>query len=339
MKSPPKVKLIDVARAANVSPATVSRLVSGKAGLDPHTRDRVLKAAVRLGFDLERGKKSRIIAFLLSNRGVLHPFHSSVLMGVEAYCAEHNYALLFLPFQYSTSAPADELKLPEVLQRRCIVSGIIAAGTNSQNLLSVLTRRGIPWVGLGNNVIGEAPESQSGLVYFDDLTGAYELTRYLLSLRHRQIAFIGNLNLPWYARRHAGYRRAMEEAGLSPRASELNSGDGEEMGYLAAKLLLQQHDTPTAIFVGDDTGARGVYKAARDMGISIPDQLSVVGFNDTPDAPALQPPLTSVRVFTDELGKQLAESLLKLISRPDMPLRDLTLPTQLIRRESCVPLP
>ena len=338
MKQSPKIKLIDVARAANVSPATVSRLVGGQAGVDPQTRDRVLKAAVKLGFDLERGKKSKIIAFLLSNRGVLHPFHSSVLMGVEAYCAEQNYALLFLPFQYAMNASMEELKLPEILQRSRIVSGVIAAGTNSQNLLDLLSKRGIPWVGLGNNVIGVTSKMQSGLVYFDDLTGAYELTRYLLSLRHRQIAFIGNLNLPWYSRRYEGYRRAMEEAGLHSQISELNSRDGEEMGYLAAKLLLQQSLVPTAIFAGDDAGARGVYKAARDIGISIPDQLSVVGFNDTPDAPALQPPLTSVRVFTDELGKQLAESLLKRISRPDIPLKDLTLPTQLIRRESCASL-
>lgn len=335
MKKTPKVKLIDVARAANVSAATVSRLVSGQAGLDPKTRDRVVKAAVKLGFDLEKGKKSRIIAFLLSNRGVLHPFHSSVLMGVEAYCAEHNYALLFLPFQYSTYAASEELKLPDILHRSRMISGVIAAGTNSQNLLDLLERRGIPWVGLGNNVIGELPETQTGLVYFDDLTGSYELTRYLLSLRHRRIAFIGNLNLPWYARRHEGYRRAMVEAGLESQVSELNTREGEEMGYMAAKLLFQQASMPTAIFAGDDTAARGVYKAARDIGISIPEQLSVAGFNDTPDAPALEPPLTSVRVFTDELGKQLAESLLKRIARPDLPLRDLTLPTQIVRRESC----
>src|SRR6516164_8392437 len=99
-----KVKLIDVARAANVSPATVSRLIGGRAHVTAEMRDRVIKAAIRLGFDLDRGRKSRIIAFLLSNRGVLHPFHSAVLMGAEAYCTEYNYGLLFLPFQYPTDA-------------------------------------------------------------------------------------------------------------------------------------------------------------------------------------------------------------------------------------------
>jgi len=119
----------------------------------------------------------------------------------------------------------------------------------------------------------------------------------------------------------------MREAKLQVHASELQSREGEEMGYLAAKLVLQQ-SLPTAIFAGDDAAARGVYKAARDRGLSIPEDLSVAGFNDTPEAAALHPPLTSVHVFTDELGKQLAEVLLKRITRPDLVVRDLTLPTQ-----------
>lgn len=330
-----KVKLIDVARAANVSAATVSRLMSGGAGATPQMRDRVLKAAIRLGFDLERGRKTRIIAFLLSNRGVLHPFHSAVLMGAEAYCAEHDYGLLFLPFQYPTTTPSEELHLPGIFQRRQIISGVIVAGTNSQNLLNLLTRRGVPWVVLGNNVVGERRHEQSAAVYFDDVGGAYELTRYLLSLGHRQIGFVGNLHLPWYARRYQGYERAMGEAGLTAHLSESNSRDGEDMGYLATKLLLQQPEPPTAIFAGDDAAARGAYKAVRDSGLSIPEEISIAGFNDTPEAPALHPSLTSVRVFTDELGHQLAELLLKRIARPDLPAQAVTLPTQLVKRESC----
>src|SRR5882672_1784140 len=126
-----KVKLSDIAKVAHVSTATVSRLVGGRSAVNPETRDRIIEAALKLGFDLERGRKSRIIAFLLSNRGVLHPFHSSVLMGAEAYCAEHDYALLFLPFEYSASTRPDELSLPDILLQRKIISGVIVAGTNS----------------------------------------------------------------------------------------------------------------------------------------------------------------------------------------------------------------
>jgi len=334
----PKVKLIDVARAANVSAATVSRLIGGRANVTPEMRDRVIKAAVRLGFDLERGRKSRIIAFLLSNRGVLHPFHSAVLMGVEAYCAESNYGLLFLPFQYPTDASLEELTLPEILLRRQIVAGTIVAGTNSRELLHLLTGRGIPWVVLGNNVIGELKDEQSA-VFFDDVRGAYELTRYLQSLGHREIGFVGNLRLPWYARRFRGYKKAMEEAGLKIHVNELSSRDGEEMGYLATKLMLQQSPSITAIFAGDDSSARGACHAARDSGLEIPENISIAGFNDTLEASSLHPALTSVHVFTEELGRQLAELLLNRIARPDLPGKTVTLPTQLVRRLSCGPVP
>lgn len=330
-----KVTLGDVARAANVSAATVSRIIGGRAGVSPEVRDRVIKAALKLGFDLECKRKSRIIAFLLSNRGVLHPFHSAVLTGAESYCAEHNYGLLFLPLQYPVDAPSSELSLPEILQHREIVSGVIVAGTNSRELLNLLTRRAIPWVVLGNNVIGDMKEEQAAAVFFDDVQGAYELTRYLQSLGHREIGFVGNLRLPWYARRFNGYQKAMEEAGLTPHVNELSSREGEEMGYLATKLMLQQSPSLTAIFAGDDSSARGACNAIRDSGLSIPDDLSVAGFNDTLEAQSLHPPLTSVRVFTDELGRQLAELLLKRIARPDLPARPITLPTQLVKRDSC----
>jgi DNA-binding LacI/PurR family transcriptional regulator len=334
-----KVRLVDVARAANVSAATVSRMIGRRAGVTPGMRDRVIKAAVKLGFDLGRGRKSRIIAFLLSNRGVLHPFHSSVLVGAEAYCAEHDYALLFLPFQYSVDATVDDLNLPEILQRPQIVSGVIVAGTNSVDLLHLLTRRGIPWVVLGNNITGESKEQQSSAVFFDDVRGAYELTRYLQSLGHREIGFVGNVRLPWYARRFRGYQQAMQEAKLKIRTNELSSREGEEMGYLATKLMLQEWPSLTAIFAGDDSSARGACNAARDSGLTIPGDLSVAGFNDTLEATALHPSLTSVHVFTDELGRQLADLLLKRIARPDLPGDVVTLPTQLVKRESCGPPP
>jgi len=330
-----RVKLVDVARAANVSPATVSRLMSGGSYTTPQMRDRIFKAAVRLGFDLERNRKSRIIAFLLSNRDVLHPFHSAVLMGAEAYCAEHDYGLLFLPMRYSMATPPEELHLPGIFQRRQIITGVIVAGTNSENLLSLLTKRGIPWVVLGNNLVAERREKLLGAVYFDDIAGAYEMTRYLQSLGHRRIGFVGNLQLPWFSRRYEGYEKAMKEAGLSVRVGESHSRDGDDMGYLTTKQILQQPDPPTAIFAGDDAVAVGAYKAARDSGLRVPDDISVAGFNDTSEAPTLHPPLTSVRVFAEELGNQLAELLLKRIARPDVPQQVVTLPTQLVKRESC----
>lgn len=335
---PRRPRLAEVARAAGVSAASVSRLMSGKARVAPATRQRIVAAAGRLGFDLARGRQSRIIAFLLSNRNVLHPFHSAVLVGAEAYCAEHDYALLFLPYHYPAAAAAKSLSLPEILRNRRTVSGAIVAGTNSAALLERLTTQGLPWVALGNNILG-AQGPWNGAVYFDDIGGAEQLTKYLIGLGHRRVGFAGNLRLPWYARRFQGYQAALAGAGLTPMLGEVHTREGEEMGYVAAKLLLQRSAPPTAIFAGDDSAARGVYLAARDCGLEIPRQLSVAGFNDTLEAAALHPKLTSVRVFTEELGKQLAETLLQRIERPDSPPAALALPTLLIQRESCGPAP
>jgi DNA-binding LacI/PurR family transcriptional regulator len=330
-----KIKLADVAQKAGVSPATVSRIMNGRVQVSPETRERVVEAARRLGFDLEAEKKSRIIAFILSNRTVLHSFHSAVLMGAEDYCAAHDYGLLFLSLSYSIGLRGSDLALPEILQSRRAVSGVIVAGTNSPELLNLLTLRNMPWVALGNNIVGDTQALDGRMVHFDDLGGAYDLTRYLLSLGHQHIAFIGDLGLPWYARRFKGYCRAMEEAGLSVLSNDLTPRQPEEMGYVATRRMLQQRPSLTAAIAGDDSIAQGVYRAIRDSGLSIPRDMSVAGFNDSIEAVLLDPPLTSVRVFPDELGRHLAEALLMQLQVSGQDFGVIILPTQLVRRGSC----
>ena len=341
MKKTPrsKVRIQDVARAAGLSNATVSRVLNGSERVKPNLHERVIKAALKLGFDLDRRNDSRIVAFLLSNRAVLHPFHSAVLVGAEVHCAANDFGVLFLPMQYSPKLPWGELHIPRLLQNRRVVRGVIAAGTNSQNLLDALTDRRLPIVCLGNNIVGEWHKDKYSAVFFDDIGGAQEATSYLQSLGHRDIWYVGNCQRTWFARRSEGYSRAMEEAGLSPLIRDLNIDNAEDLGYLATKSILSEGRPITAIVAGDDTTARGAYRALADHGLKIPTDVSVIGVNDTIEASALIPPLTSVRVFTDQLGKQMAELLLKQISRLDVKPQVVTLPTRLIRRESCGPVP
>ena len=333
-----KVRVQDVARAAGLSNATVSRVLNGSEHVRPQLHERVIKTALKLGFDLDRRNDSRIIAFLLCNRAVLHPFHSAVLVGAEAHCAANDFGVLFLPMQYSPKLPWRELHIPRLLQNRRVVRGVIAAGTNSQNLLEALADRQLPVVCLGNNVVGDWRSDKFSAVFFDDISGAQEATGYLQSLGHRDIWYIGNCQLPWYARRSEGYRRSMEDAGLTPLVRDLSIDNPEDLGYLAAKSILAEGHGITAILAGDDSAARGAYRALADHGMKIPSDVSVVGMNDTIEASALIPPLTSVRVFTNQLGKQMAEMLLQQISRFDLNPQRVTLPTQLVRRESCRPL-
>ncbi len=335
----PKVRVQDIARAAGLSNATVSRVLNGSERVRAQLHDRVIKTAVKLGFEVERRNDSHIIAFLLSNRAVLHPFHSAVLVGAEAHCAANDFGVLFLPLQYSPKLPWDQLHVPQVLQNRRVVRGVIAAGTSSQNLLEALTDRRLPIVCLGNNIVGDWHSDKYSAVFFDDIGGVQEATTYLQSLGHRDIWFIGNCQFTWFARRCQGYRRAMEEAGLPTMVRDLNIDNAEDLGYLATKSILSEGRPITAIVAGDDTAARGAYRALADHGLRVPTDVSVLGVNDTMEASALLPPLTSVRVFTDQLGKQMAELLLHQISRLDAKPQVVTLPTRLIRRESCAPAP
>ena len=328
----------ELARAARVSVATVSRVANGSSHVSPELRNRVIKTAAKLGVDLSQAcrPKANVIAFLLCNRGVLHSFHSHILAGAEAYCASQDYGVLFLSLTYSPEVRWKDIHLPAILRRHDVVRAAMVAGTNSQNLFAQLTHQGMPFVVLGNNVLGEWNSDEYNTVYFDDIEGAREVTRYLLALGHRNVWFAGNLRLPWFTRRYEGYRQIMEEAGLTPRLSEFQSNDEDDVGYLAVKSILQNNGKVSAIFAGGDTVARGAYRALRDKGLRIPSDVAVVGFNDT-EASILHPALTTVRAFPEQVGARLAEVLLEVMARPELAPKQCTIPTQLVKRESCGP--
>jgi LacI family transcriptional regulator len=324
----------NLAKVANVSPATVSRVAKGQVNVDPGIRARVRKAADALGIDLEqrRNEKANIIAFMLSNRDLLHNFQARILFGSQNFCASQERELLFMSFRYSASTPSKELHLPKILSERGIVRAMILGGTNSPNMLNALREREIPFAVLGNNVIGEWDASGFDAVYSDDVQGAFELTSHLIADGHRHIWFIGDAELPWYARCAEGYRNCMLQAGLEPRLSEIHSDD-RQLGYLATRSIISRGEPVTAIFAGSDQIASGVYDALRQLGLNIPDDISVAGFNDSEGA-LFDPPLTSVREFPEELGKHLAEFVLRRIQTPDREAQRLTIPTRIVLRKS-----
>ena len=329
----------DVAKLAHVSPATVSRVAKGQANVDSAIRVRVRKAADTLGIDLDqkRNEKANIIAFMLANRDLLHNFQARVLFGSESYCASQDRELLFMSYRYSPNTPSKELHLPKILGQKGIVRAMILGGTNSSNMLNALHDREIPFAVLGNNVVGDWASTEFDAVYSDDVQGAYDLTAHLIADGHRDIWFIGDVALPWYARCAQGYRQKMVEARLQPRLSEIHSDD-RQLGYLAMRSIISRHEPVTAVFAGSDQIASGVYEALRQSGLSIPDHVSVAGFNDS-EGILMDPPLTSVREFPEELGKHLAEFVLRRIQSPEREPQQLTIPTKIMLRQSTRPIP
>ena len=171
-------------------------------------------------------------------------------------------------------------------------------------------------------------------VYFDDIKGARQLTRYLESLGHRDIWFVGNRKSASFERTYQGYEQVMTELGLPPRSEGFDSDQHREAGYLATLSILGRGERVTAIFAGSDPTAVGVYEALRESDRRVPDDISVVGFDDI-EARVLQPSLTTAHIFLPEIGKKLAELALNRIANPDLPRQQVAIPTQIVRRESC----
>jgi DNA-binding LacI/PurR family transcriptional regulator len=329
-----KIGLREIASAAGVSISTVSRILNGNNRVDPELRQVVLNTVAKLDIDLSQRDKAKALVFLLSNRGVYDAFHSRILLGAEASCVAHGWDMLFLSYNYLPKTPWRELHLPKVVQRHDMVRGVILTGTNFENLIELLSNKGITSVILGNNVSGDPKGLKADIVSSDEVQGSSDAIHYLINLGHRHICYIGNDRLPWFARCYAGYCRAMEEAGLKPRLSSIDSEDFTEIGYLGTKSLLASGEPVTAIFAGNDPTAHGVYKALRDCGFSIPDDISVVGCNDTVGG-MLYPALTTIREFPEQLGKQMVEVLLRRISAPLLAPQNVTIPTEFIKRDSC----
>lgn len=322
----------EVARLAKVSVSTVVRVANGNVRVAPAVRSAVAAAARKAGVSLEAGRRNRTITFVLGNRDTVNEFQSKILLGAEGYCAQHDWDMQFICFRSDLNAPMGAVRLPEALTRANRPSGVILTGTHSASILSALSENRIPFSVVGNNIVGDWEPEQYDCVFTDDVRGSTEITRYLIAEGHRNIWYIGNRRLPWFARCADGYLRAMKEAELEPRFSKISSED-RELGYLAVKALLASGERPTALFVGTDQAASGVYQALQESGIRIPDDVSVAGFNDT-IGEVLHPGLTTVREFPKELGGHLAEFTVRRIHEPDLPPQQLMMPTELIRRES-----
>jgi DNA-binding LacI/PurR family transcriptional regulator len=329
-----KLSLKDVAQRAGVSLASVSRVARGQTNVDTAIRDRVRQAAGELGVDLDLKHRNgaSMVGFILGNRDVLHSFQARILLGAERYCSSQNVDLVFLSLRYSPATPSRELHIPQILTQPSPVRAVILGGTNSANMIGALRERKIPFAVLGNNVVGPWEPSEHDCVYSDDMQGAFDLTSQLIADGHRRIWFIGDTDLPWFARCGEGYRQAMEKSGLQTRFSEIRSDD-VQLGYLAMRSILSRREPVTAVFAASDQIARGVYEALRNSGVSIPRDISVAGFNDT-EAGLMHPTLTTVREYPEELGQHLAEFVLRRMKEPGREAQQLVIPTRVVVGDS-----
>jgi LacI family transcriptional regulator len=339
-----RVTIRDIAKIAGVSIGTVSRVINQRKDVQAELRDRVEKVMQEINYHPNpraqafARNSTHILSFLVSNSDLLHPFHSRILMGVAKHCEQAGFLALYSIYQYLPDTPAQALDLPAVLQRHGVAECMILSGTNYPNLLECLEERGVNFVLLGNNYVSEAPRPPMDQVRFDDFGGAYEATSYLLQLGHRDIWYIGDTSLPWYRSRYEGFSRAMTEAGLTPHGQIFGISDDRFVnGLRSAEMILEQGAPITAIFAGTDDMAYGAMEALSARGLSVPKDVSVVGFDDQRYGGRARE-LTTVRVEAEEIGAHLARMAISKIQSPGKTLPEVVVPTQLIRRGTCQPL-
>lgn len=331
----------DIARLSGVGVSTVSRVLNRHPDVSRATERKVMRMVKQLRFRPHSGARQLVraraetICFVMSNRDVMSPFHSQVLIGVEQSAREASHNVIFLRFDYDLQARSDRLALPPVIWERGAVDGLIIAGTNYPNFIADVRSLGIPFVLFRNNLVGPVDLSSIDTVAFDSLGGTREATEYLIRLGHRNIAFVGAPELPWYGRCQEGYAAAMAAAKLrrDVHAARVDKqftpfkAGGDAVGRMMASGHL-----PTAIVAGDDEIAMGVLSELQRAGLQVPAEVSLVGFDDLPAAAQVHPALTTIRVPRHELGRRLAAALFQRIDTPRRAASAQVVPTELVVR-------
>jgi len=322
-----QVTLRDIAGATGLSIGTVSRALKNQAGMTEATRNTVRDAATRLGYDFSLLKKGRIrrIAFLLHsqhNTLASSPFYSPVLHGAEEACRREGVALSLI-----VVGPAE----PVLEQLRLHQpDAILCAGFFEPEVLAALQQTGKPMV------LVDMQRSGFTSINPDNLNGGYLATRHLLDCGRKRVAMLsGSLAHYSIQGRNRGFRQALFDAKvLADPALEVtlpSMGENEDGVIEAMRGLLQLPKRPDALFCYNDSTALAAMKYCLNEGLKIPYDLAIVGFDDIDAAAAAIPPLSTVRVDKEALGRAGVESLLH---KPDEAPSQITLPVEMIVRES-----
>jgi DNA-binding LacI/PurR family transcriptional regulator len=332
------ITIHEVAADSGVSTATVSRALNKPWRVKSSTVRRVEESVAKLGYRpnlrarlLARGG-SGTFCFLLSNRPFIHSVHAEVLQGASLEADKEAIQMVYATCSYAPDTNPTQIELPRIIAAKGLIDGIILAGVNYPNLLRAIDLLDLPYVIFGTNMI-DGNNKLPNAVYADDETGGYLATSHLLSLGHTAIRFVGDISLPWYNRRFLGYARAMSEVGLKCIEPIGSASKGElEMGADAVIELCENSAKFTALFVAGDMGAFGAIRALASRGICVPDDVSVVGFNDEEIAHTAC--LTTIRTPKDEAGARCVQMLEQIIHGPSKQLDSITLTVELVTRQT-----
>ena len=330
----PRGRQREIAARAGVSVSTVSRVLNNVAGISEELQQRVRAAARDLGYVLNGAQPQgqlRSVA-LVSSLGSFEPrsspFYMSVVAGIEAECRRLGIDLSYIPFEPSMSGAAfilDKVQQPSG-------AGLLLLAIDDRSLVEQLLATGLP-ICLVN---AEHPDLRVDTFLPDNWFAPYRAVRYLIEHGHRRILHFTSLSRPTIQRRHQAYRAALEDAGIVyDPALVVTSTTHEPSVYKAMRAFLDSHPRDfTAIFCSTDTTAIGVVHALQEAGLRVPEDVSVVGFDDIPLAALISPPLTTVRIEREELGAIAVRRLIERAAAPELTPIRVELACRLIQRQS-----
>ncbi|KPU26855.1 hypothetical protein TR13x_08080 [Caloranaerobacter sp. TR13] len=325
--------IIDVAKRAGVSVGTVSNVINNKVNVSQEKRERVLKAIKELNFQpsgtarmLKRGRTNSI-ALLIPQ--ISKPFYSMIIEGAESAASENGYDLIFCRTHRD---PKIEEKFLNLIGEKRVDGVILVSIEIDDKALDVVQENKYPVVLLERHI----NNSNIPSILIDNQSGAFKAVKYLIELGHRDIIFINGptTTIPGMMRLK-GYIEALSKYNLPFNKDLYREGEFDiNNGYKGITEILKNHKA-TAVFAGSDTIAMGVFNGLQNMGLRVPEDISVIGFDDIYLASMLNPPLTTIRQPAFEMGYKAVEVLIDTINGKNRNETVEILETELIIRKSC----
>lgn len=330
----------DVAKRAGVSIATVSRVLNNSTPVSALIKEKVIKAIEEFGFipnPVARSlvmKKSRLIGILTAD--ISNMFYSVLVGAIEQECFKEKYATLLCSTNGETEK---ELYYLNLLKDQYVDGIIIFTSMPREEHLQFFEKNPIPVVFKSNPGLDK---SRLSSINIDDFQAFYDATQYLIDLGHKKIGMLSGLliKVDSGTQRYAGFRKALEDNGLEFHEKWFFEGTHViSSGYMRGRQLFSLEEIPTAVCCASDTIAIGAIRAAVEMGLRVPHDISIMGFDDIPIAEAYLPGLTTVRQPIIQIGTQAAQMLIHQIQgNGDQSKEIRILPHEIMVRESCMKL-
>ncbi len=330
----------DVAREANVSVSTVSHALNDTRYVKAETKTRIQAIARQLDYNASklaaglRKKSLRMIAVFVAN--IESQFFAKVLKGINRVALSHDFHTMVVNTFYNQ---AEEEKIIENLKNQLIDGAIFVSGFDNRHCIKRLHDQGFPFVLVARKLDKDYPS-----VLIDNFAATRSAVGYLSDGGHRKIGYLtmdfkGKKTL---TERFAGYRQGLKDCGLSFDPNRVVIGapdmiDEMEKSYLLCSKHFRARSWPSALIAATDHLAAGAYAACKEMGLKIPEHLSVVGFDNLPLAKFLDPPLTSIKQPKEEMGAYAMEMLMKRLSGEKIEKKWMMMDTKFIERKSVGP--